>query len=216
MRLNVGSGPTVADGWVSIDGSWQARLAGHPLLARLAGAVTRRDVGHWPRGIVCRDVREGLGVRPGSVSAIYSSHFIEHLKRDEALLFLRECYAALEPGGVCRVVTPDLRALIDQYVRTAPASPGAAEAFMRASLLAEPNGSSARGVLAWYRQRTQFDAHKWLYDAASLCALFEEAGFKNPAARRYLESRIPTDLLSRVEVRSRIEDGAGVVVEATA
>ena len=216
MRLNVGSGPTVADGWVSIDGSWQARLAGRPLLARLASAVTRRDVGHWPRGIVCRDVRAGLGVAPQSVTAIYSSHFIEHLTRDEAVRFLGECRAALEPGGVCRVVTPDLRALIDQYLHEAPASRDAAEAFMRASLLAEPNGSGTRGLLAWYRQRMQFDAHKWLYDAASLCALFEEAGFTNPAARHYLESRIPADVLSRVELRSRIEDGAGVVVEATA
>lgn len=215
MRLNVGSGPTVADGWVSIDGSWQARLAGHPLLARLATALTRREVGHWPRGIVCRDVREGLGVPPRSVAAIYSSHFIEHLKRDEALRFLQECHAALEPGGVCRIVTPDLRALIDRYLR-APASGDAADAFMRASLLAEPNGTRARGLLAWYRSRTQFDAHKWLYDAASLCALFEEAGFTNPARRDYLQSRIPADVLGRVELRSRIEDGAGVVVEATA
>jgi hypothetical protein len=215
MRLNVGSGPTVADGWVSIDGSWQARLAGRPVLARLASAVTRRDVGHWPRGIVCRDVREGLGVEPGSVSAIYSSHFIEHLKRDEALRFLQDCRAALAPGGVCRIVTPDLRALIDQYLQASPASGSAADTFMRASLLAEPNGSSARGLLAWYRQRTQFDAHKWLYDAASLCVLFEEAGFTNPSAKHYLESGIPADLLGRVEIRSRIENGAGVVVEAT-
>ena len=215
MRLNVGSGPTVADGWVSIDGSWQARLAGHPVLARLASVVTRRDVGHWPRGIVCRDVRAGLGVTPHSVSAIYSSHFIEHLKRDEALRFLRECHAALEPGGVCRIVTPDLRALIDDYLKAAPASRDAAETFMRASLLAEPNGSHVRGLLAWYRQRTQFDAHKWLYDAGSLCALFEEAGFSDPAPKRYLESRIPTDVLGRVEQQSRIENGAGVAVEAT-
>jgi hypothetical protein len=87
---------------------------------------------------------------------------------------------------------------------------------MRASLVAEPNGSGARGPLAWYRRRTQFDAHKWLYDAASLCVLFEEAGFRDPTARRYLESRIPADVLSRVEERARIDDGAGVVVEATA
>jgi hypothetical protein len=213
MRLNVGSGPVVADGWISIDGSWQARLAGRPMLARVASALTRRDVGHWPRGIVCRDVRDGLGVAAGSVSAIYSSHFIEHLKRDEALRFLHDCRVALERGGVCRVVTPDLRALIDRYLQAPPGSRDAAEHFMRASLLAEPNGSGARGVLAWYRRRTQFDAHKWLYDAGSLCALFEAAGFANPSARGYLDSRIPAEVLSRVEVRSRIENGEGVVVE---
>lgn len=215
MRLNVGSGPVVVDGWVSIDGSWQARLARYPSLARIAKAVTGREVGHWPRGIVCRDVRNGLGVAPGTVSAIYSSHFIEHLRRDEALGFLRGCHTALEPGGVCRVVTPDLRALIAHYVESA-SSGDAAETFMRASLLAEPARPDARGLLAWYRRRTQFDHHKWLYDGASLCALFEEAGFKHPTTRQYLDSRIPEDVLRRVEHRARIEDGAGVVVEATA
>jgi SAM-dependent methyltransferase len=216
MMLNVGSGPTIAEGWISIDGSWQARLASHPLLARLASAATGRDVGRWPRGILCRDVRRGLGFAPASVDAIYSSHFIEHLKRDEARRFLQDCRAALKRGGVCRVVTPDLRALARQYVGAEAGASDAADAFMRASLLADPNGSHASGMLAWYRRRTQFDAHKWLYDAGSLCALFREAGFEHPAVRAYLDSRIPPDALRLVEVRARIADGAGVVVEATA
>ena len=49
--LNVGSGPVVRPGWISIDGSWQARLAGHPLLAGVAqtrhgapgGSLAARD-----------------------------------------------------------------------------------------------------------------------------------------------------------------------------
>jgi hypothetical protein len=215
MMLNIGSGPTVADGWISIDGSWQARLASYPLLSRLAGAITQREVGHWPLGIVCRDVRHGIGYAPGSVAAIYSSHFIEHLGRDEALRFLRECKAALHPGGVCRVVTPDLRALALQYLQAPDAAIGA-EGFMRATLLAEPDGARPRGPLGWYRRRTRFDAHKWLYDGASLCALFSESGFEAPEVKGYLDSRIPADALQRVEVRARIADGAGVVVEAAA
>jgi predicted SAM-dependent methyltransferase len=178
--------------------------------------MTRREVGHWPPGIVCRDVRQGLGWTPGSVAAIYSSHFIEHLRRDEALRFLRECKLALRPGGVCRVVTPDLRALATRYIAAGESNGSAADEFMKASLLAEPNGASAHGMLAWYRRHTRFDAHKWLYDAASLSALFQEAGFAAPESRRYLESRIPAALLQRVENRERIEDGAGIVVEAIA
>lgn len=211
--VNIGSGPIIAEGWVSVDGSWQARLAAHPMLARVAGAVTGREVGHWPRGIVCRDVRGGLGYRPASLAAIYSSHFIEHLKRDEAVRVLRACRSALRPGGICRVVTPDLRALAMRYLETG-ATPDAAESFMRGSLLAEPNGSHTRGPLAWYRRRTEFETHKWLYDGPSLCRLFAEAGFDCPEVKGYLESRIPADVLRRVEQRDRIVDGAGVVVEA--
>ena len=214
--LNVGSGPHVAPGWISIDGSWQARLAGYPALARVAAVVAGRDVGHWPRGIVCRDVRKGLGRAAGSAAVIYSSHVIEHLRRVEAVQFLTDCRAALCPGGVCRIVTPDLAALIARYAAHGNGSGLAAEEFMRATLLADANGQRARGMLAWYRHRTRFETHKWLYDAASLCALFEEAGFREPRERAFLDSGIPRDVLASVELRERIENGAGLVVEARA
>jgi predicted SAM-dependent methyltransferase len=214
--LNVGSGPVVRPGWISIDGSWQARLAGHPLLARVAHAVTGREVGHWPRGILCRDVREGIGRPADTAAAIYSSHFIEHLRRDEALRFLRDCKATLKSGGVCRIVTPDLRALAGRYLQTGERTASAAEDFLRDSLLVDANGSSASGMLRWYRARTRFDAHKWLYDGSSLRLLFEEAGFRTPEVRAYLDSRIPPERLELVEDRNRIEGGAGVVVEGLA
>lgn len=214
--LNVGSGPHLAPPWVSIDGSWQARLAASPVLARVAGAITGRRVGHWPRGMVCRDVRKGLGRPPQSAAAIYSSHFVEHLHRADAVRFLEECRRALVRGGVCRIVTPDLAVLVRHYAEKMTRAATAADDFMRATLLAEPNGASARGLLAWYRRHTQFETHKWLYDGRSLCALFCEAGFQAPRISTYLESRIPQDLLALVEIRDRVEEGAGVVVEAEA
>ena len=60
VLLNIGSGPAVTPGWISIDGSWQARFAGHPMAARVVSLLTGREVGHWPAGIRCLDVRRGL------------------------------------------------------------------------------------------------------------------------------------------------------------
>jgi len=212
--VNVGSGPVSSDGWMSIDGSWQAWLAQRPLAASIARALTGRDVGHWPRGIVCRDVRRGLGLAPGSAAVIFSSHLIEHLHRSEALALLRDAYEVLQDGGVCRIVTPDLSALVDSYVTTRSGDAGAADRLQSALLLHPTEPPRTAALLGWYRRRTAFDHHKWVYDAASLCALFREAGFREPRVRGFLESDIPGDRLAAVEQRERVCDGAGLCVEA--
>jgi methyltransferase family protein len=215
--LNVGCGDTAPEGWVNIDGSWQAWFASHPVMARAARALTGRAVGHWPRGIVCRDVRSGLGFDDESVSVIYSSHLIEHLSRAEARALLGDAYRSLQPNGVCRVVTPDLASFVSQYLQLrATGDRQAADSFVDSTLLAEPRDSNNghHVALRWYRSRTAFDSHKWLYDADSLCALFEDVGFQAPRRCAYLDSAIPGERLRQVEHASRLKHGAGIVVEA--
>src|SRR4051794_39035122 len=97
--VNVGCGPHNPPGWINIDGSLRARVAGWPLLRN-----SRKLVGDWPEGIVARDIRKSLGFGPQSLSVVYSSHTLEHLFRDEAVRFLRETRQSLKPGGVCRIV----------------------------------------------------------------------------------------------------------------
>lgn len=214
--LNVGSGPDTADGWICLDGSWQAWFAHHPVLAWLARRVTGLEVGHWSRGIVCRDVRAGLGLANDSADVVFSSHVIEHLYRSEALALLRDCRRVLKPGGICRIVTPDLAVMVQTYLGAGKnGSAGHAADELQHSMLlhpASPSGTS--GLLAMYRRRTDFDHHKWVYDAPALCALFREAGFANPRVCGYLESRIPRERLAQVEQASRVLNGAGMCVEA--
>lgn len=215
LWVNVGSGPALPAGWMSIDGSWQAWLAGGGLAASLARLVTGRDVGHWPAGIVCRDVRRGLGLAPGSAAVIFSSHLIEHLHRAEALALLRDAHRALRDGGVCRVVTPDLGGLVDAYLNARQHASADAGDQLQAALLLHPATPPRTGaMLGWYRRATAFDHHKWVYDGDSLCRLFVEAGFKTPEVKGFLQSAIPEDRLSQVEHTDRVCDGAGICVEA--
>lgn len=212
--VNVGSGPSCPPGWMSIDGSWQAWFAGRRAAAAVARLLTGREVGRWPRGIVCRDVRRGLGLAPSSAAVVFTSHLVEHLHRSEALALLRDAHRALRPGGVCRVVTPDLGALVDGYVGTTSESGDAADRLQAALLLHPPAPPRAGALLGWYRRATAFDHHKWVYDADSLCRLFVEAGFAAPARRDFLASDIPADRLAQVEHADRVCDGAGMCVEA--
>lgn len=71
------------------------------------------DIG--PGGDIQCDVRQGLPYPSGSVEGIFNEHFLEHLTQAEALAFLRECRRALVPGGILRVATPDLDAVVREY-----------------------------------------------------------------------------------------------------
>jgi SAM-dependent methyltransferase len=218
VLLNIGSGPAVAPGWISIDGSWQARFAGHPMAARVVSLLTGRQVGHWPAGIRCLDIRRGLPFTDNSARVVYSSHTIEHLFRDEACAFLRDARRVLAPGGICRIVVPDIRAMVQWYVERNGSPPANGEPA-RSDRLMEMLGVSSpsappRSILGAYRRLTDFDRHKWMYDELGLIALFREAGFACPGARGPLESDIPRDVLAAVEKRERMDGGAGFCVEA--
>lgn len=215
--LNVGSGAEAPEGWINLDGSWQASLAGKPRLAALASRLTGRPVGHWPRGVRHWDLRRGLGFESGSVSVVYSSHTLEHLRRDEALSLLREAHRVLAPGGVCRVVVPDLDAIVGFYLAhrdrdREPHEPTPGDLLV--DMLGMGSRSPGTGLLGWYRQRTDFDRHKWMYEGESLLGLFAEAGFEAARMRDYLESDLPVERLALVEKAARVLDGAGICAEA--
>jgi predicted SAM-dependent methyltransferase len=217
-KVNVGSGPVVAAAWISIDGSWQARLAGHRWLARAALRLFGIEIGHWPQGIRCRSVSRGLGFEDESIAVVYASHLLEHLYRQEALRFLRDVRRALVPGGVCRIVVPDVAAIVGWYLahqrepaeqRKQPSS----DLLMRLLLL-RPDRPRGTGIVALLRQWADLHDHKWMYDQEGLLALVAEAGFADVSARGYLESVIPRDILAQVERADRLCGGAGVCVEA--
>jgi len=48
---------------------------------------------------------------------VYHSQFIEHLPLELGAVFLAECHRVLKPGGVLRVVTPDLGNQAAEYLR---------------------------------------------------------------------------------------------------
>lgn len=89
-RLVVGAGPTRIAGWTNTDINWRASYY--------------LDVGKdWP-------------VMPASVEFVYSDNMVEHLPFDVAQRFFRHAFTGLRPGGVFRIVTPDVQAVARQYL----------------------------------------------------------------------------------------------------
>lgn len=57
-----------------------------------------------------------LPLADDTVSLVYSSHFLEHVPRALVPGFLRECLRVLQPGGVVRLVVPDLENMAREYL----------------------------------------------------------------------------------------------------
>jgi len=67
-------------------------------------------------GVVRYDLRQGLPFDEGVCDVIYHSHLLEHLTHEAARLFLSDCFRVLRPGGILRVVVPDLEGIVRAYL----------------------------------------------------------------------------------------------------
>ena len=66
-------------------------------------------------GILAHDLRRLLPFADHSFDAVYHAHVLEHLDVQDAALFMKECVRVVNPGGVVRVVVPDLEAICRLY-----------------------------------------------------------------------------------------------------
>lgn len=178
VRLNVGCGPTPTEGWINYDNSWSVRLARRPLLVRVlarAGLITeaqRHLCAVARREGIRFGTAEAIGHADGAVDVIYSSHMLEHLDRAAGQRFLAEAHRVLKPGGVIRIAVPDLRMLVDRYN-----ADGDADRLVEASLLAAEPPRTIAAKLRYLVLGSRH--HAWMYDARSLVAALERAGFES-------------------------------------
>lgn len=169
-------------------------------------------------GLITADLRKRLPFESESVDCVYGSHVLEHLYEDEARALLVECRRILRPGGVIRLVVPDLFGLARRYVATASAGrqalagPSPADQFNDDLHFRPRTIRNGHPLFRLYSTVTEFHTHKWMYDAESLIERVQAAGFASVGERQYLESRIPG--IGEVEQAGRLLDGAGICVEA--
>ena len=222
-KLHLGCGLNVVEGWLNVDGSWNARLARYPRLRRTLATmhVIPREAAkvEWRGDLRILDVRDPLPFAAASYEAVYASHLLEHLYLDDALRLLRECFRVLRPGGVLRLVVPDLRAIVREYNGEQPfhnsaeyQSTPAADLMNRRLLFRGPSPPRGNVFMRVYAALKDFQTHKWMYDADSLVAHVRSAGFAEAAERGLHESRIPD--IDRIEHPGRVLQGEGICVEA--
>jgi ubiquinone/menaquinone biosynthesis C-methylase UbiE len=173
----------------------------------------------WSSEIFVHDIRKPLPFADGSADAVYASHVLEHLYREQGQQLIRESFRVLAPGGVVRIVVPDLNSIVQEYLgdrpfgELSPSNNGLspADLFNERLLMRWPSPPRHNVVMRVYEAWQDFHSHKWMYDERSLSSLIRSAGFVDVVRRNYSESLIPD--VSVVEDPSRLRNGAGVCVE---
>jgi SAM-dependent methyltransferase len=183
LCVNIGCGTSVADGWYNIDNSPTIVLSRLPFVQGLF------RIPDWPRNVHRHDVLKGLPFEDGSVTYIYSSHTFEHFTYEQSLALTKECFRVLRPGGILRIVVPDLRRLVDDYL--ADPAPMASHRFIGRLLL----GHTWRDFLHAGAHHSQ------MFDSCSLIFMLRESGFDSAHECEFGESLIPN--LAKVELESR-------------
>jgi predicted SAM-dependent methyltransferase len=98
--VNLGCGSTFHQGWINF------------------------DLNPTERGVRHADLSKGIPLEENSCDAVYHAHVLEHLSKDQGRRFLSECFRVLKPGGLLRVVVPDLEGIVRNYVDTLGAARG--------------------------------------------------------------------------------------------
>jgi predicted SAM-dependent methyltransferase len=210
LLLNLGCGPDVAlTDWTDVDGSlnlfWQRRIPA----SIMRTLQRRRGFYHWPAHVRYMDITHPLGFASDSADAIYASHVLEHLHHDDAISLIAECKRVLKPGGILRLVLPDLASMVRAYLSSEDPS---AAIYLNRRLLFRPE-TRPRGLFRrLYAAFNDMHSHKFMYDARCLTQLLASAGFHDIRSMACYQSRIVE--IGQVEKPGRIEGGEGFVVEA--
>ena len=182
VKVNLGCGLAVNQGWINVDASLNALVASwprvmHKLLYRLSGANRYYSLEQYcnlleKHVFVHHDLSHSIPLKDQSADFIYSSHFLEHLFKQDAENLLRECHRVLKPGGIVRVCVPDLAYAVSLYTR------GENVKMLEDYFFVEDKGS----FLA---------RHKYMYDYELLKSMLEKIGFTYVARCTYQEGKTP-------------------------
>jgi len=177
LRLNLGAGGRVREGWTNVD------LTAHA-------------------GIDCvYDLRRGLPFADESTDLIFCEHLLEHLDYvEEVPRFLDACWRALKPGGVLRIVVPDAEAYLRAYVsrdwpRLQSMRPLQNERVDRWTQ--DRYATAIELVNAVFRQHGE---HRFAYDYETLEFALVAAGFRGVQRQAFgqsLDQRLAVDLPDR-------------------
>ena len=195
LKLHLGCGAEVFDGWVNVDYALGAWLAKVPLF-RVFNRKLKIFNLDWDPRIHLHDLTRKFPWQDESAGVVYSSHTLEHFSRKDGRHFLAECHRVLKKGGIIRIVVPDLGYIARQYL----GGELPADQFLHALgvLYGMYGNNRLKNRLAFLFEFP----HKCMYDAPTLQQILEEIGFQ-AASRGPFESDIHDIRQMELEHRTR-------------
>lgn len=212
LNLGCGSRASLHPDVVNIDWSIMLRIRTNNLLKAIAPLLLNGDRMQQfislPDNVMAHDLRCGIPFPDASVDVVYHSHVLEHMDREDASSFLRDCARVLRPGGIIRIVVPDFECYCRNYIRHVEICMRDGEReiarhdkyfepMLLQSVRREAFGSSQQKPLRRTIEnlllgdaRKRGETHQWMYDRFNLTSALQSSGFSLPELCAYNMSRI--------------------------
>ncbi len=211
--LNLGCGTKTSDkpGVINIDWSIYLRLKRRKILIPvlslfIKGERLERFIS-LPDNIMVHNLAKGIPFDSNSVDVVYHSHMLEHLDRCGAEKFLFEVKRVLKPGGIHRIVVPDLEKSCMAYIshisacETNPDNSDNHDSYIAAlleqSVRREAFGTSRQNPFRRFTEnlilgdaRRRGETHQWMYDRINLKVKLTNIGYKEIHIQNYNTSLI--------------------------
>ena len=212
VYVQYGCGFSVGEGWLNFDCSPTLRIERLPLIGKTLGGMAG-NTQSFPAQVKYGDICRGLPIPDNSVRGVYASHILEHLAYHDFKKALQNTFRILEPGGIFRLIVPDLQERANRYIEeVSSGSPEASMNFMRDCCLGLK--SKPKSVLGRIRQQIGGSAHLWMWDEPSIIERLKLVGFND--IRRCEFGDYGDPMFSQVEDRGRFISGTGRELAITA
>lgn len=186
LRLQYGCGFHAPAGWRNFDASPTLRFERLPLI----GKAYARNGQRFPSNVEYGDIVKGLPLPQNSCGVIFASHVLEHLSLRDFQTALRHTYELLVPGGVFRLIVPDLETLAHHYLSSSQDE--AAKVFMEETSLGVVE--RARGIGGLMQTWLGNSSHLWMWDFKSMRTELISAGFIDIEKCRFGDNPIFADV----------------------
>lgn len=221
VKVNLGCGIHVIEGggWVNCDNSILAKLRKSPLWFVAVWMIDRGILPEIYRNyplVKIVDIRKKLPFNDNSVDYIYCSQVVEHLYLYDLGRFISECVRVLKPGGVMRILTPDLNKTINLYLKLENTTFEKND-FLKTRLMAD-HFNLVFYPRSWvlHEKRSMIvrimdavpEQHKYIFDFDSLYSVLKNSGFNKIAEVATQESSFP-----EVKIVDKFQD-ISLLVEA--
>ncbi len=179
IRLHLGAFDCGIPNWVNTDITphlWISRIPFAGQVMRAFGMLSDERYAAYSdgrfRALRYVDLAKRLPFGNGSCEAVFSSHVFEHLFMDEVEKLVPEIFRVLAPGGICRVVVPDLEKIVARFDPSDP-------------------GPFIRDIYEIGSRSAVKNAHHCGFTHASLASLFQRAGFSQTRKCAYRSGNCP-------------------------
>jgi predicted SAM-dependent methyltransferase len=214
LKLNLGCGPIRPQGWINADSSLNAAMQRIPVVGKTLQRVFN-TVKYDNNNVTYVNLNKRWKYADNSVDVVYSSHLLEHLSLKSAALFLRESYRCLKPGGVIRLVVPDLYKICKAYIADYESGKENPSGFIMWAMNLHREAQYGSNISVFKKIVYEWEGyphqHKFMYDEKELSGKMKAAGFTDILSLQYGVSTYIQDIK---DVEGKKEAYLSVYLEA--